>query len=603
MYHIIIYLIFSQILLSNTIDITESKLNKLAKSPVWLQMLFYENDKSVILNKDYFLTKDGNIKPKNELKETIRAFYSKWENDPNKHPVCRYPARYYWLSTKIKLENYQIINSKCTNLKTWSKKYTNKEISFVFAGSYLGNPGSIFGHSFINIKTNNDNNLFDLAIGYSADIPEDDNIVLYLYKGVFGGYDGTFSDKFYYTKELAYSNVEFRDIWEYELNLSTYQKTLLTLHIWEIARRKSPYFFSNKNCAYQIAKMLEIVVEQEIVSSSVWWYPPIDTFHKLKELKSLNGSSLVKNITLHPSFERQIYNEYSLLSSMEQGIVSDVINNDKEILISNMDILDIDQKINTINFIISYYRYSLVKDPENIKLSKYKRYYLIERLKLKPKKMIAKKHINKSSPDKDNKPAQIITGVRYTPNNQLYPIIGMSIFAMDAVGQNHLYGDEFVWLNLMLGIKDDNIFLDKIDFIKIRKSQIYHLPFKNEDTFSWNLSVGMSQIDLEYYAFLQSGLGKSWKIGNKLLLHSMIDVSLKSKENYFTLSPNIGLLFGIGELKTLLSLGVKENFTKEKIYPYIQIDNEYKLFKNSSISLKYNNINKENITLQMKWFF
>lgn len=603
MHHIIIYLIFSQILLSSAINITESKLNKLAKSPVWLQMLFYENGKSAILNKDYFLTKDGNIKPKNELKETIKSFYGKWENDPNKHPVCRYPARYYWLSTKIELENYQTINSKCTNLKQWGKKYINKEISFVFAGSYLGNPGSIFGHSFINIKTNDNNNLFDLAIGYSADIPKNDNIIFYLYKGFFGGYDGVFSDKFYYTKELSYSNVEFRDIWEYDLNLSTYQKTLFALHIWEIVGRKSQYFFATKNCAYQIAKMLEIVTEQDVVSSSVLWYPPIDTFHKLKELKSLDGSSLVKNIKLHPSFERQIYDKYVLLSDTEKRIISNIINNDKKILISDIDILGINQKIDTINFVISYYRYLLVKEPENSKVLEYKRYYLMERLKLKTKKIVVKKYTDKSSPDKDNKPAQIITGVRYSSNNELYSIIGMSIFAMDIVGQNHLYGDEFVWLNTMLGIKDNDIFLDKMDFIKIRKSQIYNLPFKNENIFSWNLNVGINQVELKYYAFMNAGLGKTWQIKNRLLFHSMIDISLNSKKNYFTLLPNIGFLFGTGRFKTFASLGVKTSFTDEKIQTYIQIDNEYKLFKNSSISLKYNDINKKIATLQMKWFF
>ena len=232
------------------ITLSESKLNQLSKNPTWLKLIHYKNKKNEIISNTFYLSKDKN--PKEELISTLNA-YKNFDNynKNNNHPQCKFPARYYWLSQQLDLKRYNTIEPFCQNLKKWKALNNTTSISIILVSGYLGNPASTFGHSFIklNSKENLDSDLFDLSINYGALVPDNEPIIKYIFKGIFGGYESGFSDKYFYTQDLIYSHNEFRDMWEYKLNLNKYQKKLILFHLWEIIAKKFNYYFLDKNCA------------------------------------------------------------------------------------------------------------------------------------------------------------------------------------------------------------------------------------------------------------------------------------------------------------------------------------------------------------------
>ena len=62
---------------------------------------------------------------------------------------------------------------------------------------------------------------------------------------------------------------------------STYQRTLLILHIWEIIGRKFVYYFLSRNCVLRLAELVDLVVDELVPDRMRWWYIPVQSFHRL----------------------------------------------------------------------------------------------------------------------------------------------------------------------------------------------------------------------------------------------------------------------------------------------------------------------------------
>ena len=75
------------------------------------------------------------------------------------------------------------------------------------------------------------------------DMPDDVDGFEYITKGLFGGYLGYFSVKQYYKTIFEYGNMENRDIWEYDLNLTKEETMKLFNHLWEMQGIGSYYYF------------------------------------------------------------------------------------------------------------------------------------------------------------------------------------------------------------------------------------------------------------------------------------------------------------------------------------------------------------------------
>ena len=145
---------------------------------------------------------------------------------------------------------------------------------------------------------------------YGAIIPENENPPLYIVKGLFGGYDATYTDQQFYRFNHNYVESDMRDIWQYEFNLSIKERQFLAAHTWELLGQKFTYYFFRDNCAYRIGRLLELVVDAPLVSTRTPWAMPLQTVQK-----STTQPDLIKQ---SPTFHQKKNDSINPIKSLPQ---------------------------------------------------------------------------------------------------------------------------------------------------------------------------------------------------------------------------------------------------------------------------------------------
>jgi hypothetical protein len=199
----------------------------------------------------------GRRDPAAELDASLRAFLA---DTPvgDEHAQCRFPARWDWLKRTLGVDAARAPDRRCPNFETWRTGISAEAVTLVYATAFLNNPASMYGHTFLRLSrsTGEGNRLLDYAVNFAADV-DTENGLLYAMKGVAGLFPGRFYVMPYYVKVQEYSNMESRDLWEYELTLSAAQVSRLVMHAWETRATHFNYYFFSRNCSYQLLALLE----------------------------------------------------------------------------------------------------------------------------------------------------------------------------------------------------------------------------------------------------------------------------------------------------------------------------------------------------------
>ena len=308
MIRIITSLLFSTFLYGEAISFKDNfSIDKILSNKKWEQLVYYDNDSSQVKDSDFFLSEEGKTNPKEELLATINGYSLKNINDNS--PICLFPARYFFLKDYVNFKDYKAIHPGCTRLSNWVKSSDIESISLVLVSGYLSNPASTFGHSFIKLNSSNQDDLMNLSINYGAEVPANEGVLPYIAKGLTGLYDAKFSDKYFYFQDLVYSHTEFRDMWDYTLNLTAEQKNLVQLHLWEIMGKKFDYYFLSKNCGFRVSEILNLVSKKDLREKNNSWFLPVETFYDLEE-----ESKLVSSVKFIPSNKTVLFASFRKLS-------------------------------------------------------------------------------------------------------------------------------------------------------------------------------------------------------------------------------------------------------------------------------------------------
>lgn len=304
----------------------------LAGSRQWRALLYYSPTitgwESRADDPEFFFAENGKTDPDAELAATLRAFFS--ESAPHQpvgegeegeqHPQCAFPARYAWLKQRLGFDPERLPERPCPRFDWWRGQLDADGVTLVFPAAYLNNPSSLFGHTLLRLDRADqtpDTRLLAYAVNYAAHTG-DDGGMMFAVKGLTGFYPGFYSIAPYYEKIKYYSDLENRDVWEYELNLKPAEVARIVRHVWELRNVHFDYYFFDENCASQLLSLLETArpsLDLVNVGRFDYWSIPADTVRAVEAVPGLVGG-----IAYRPSLETKLVHRARRLSSSRRPL-------------------------------------------------------------------------------------------------------------------------------------------------------------------------------------------------------------------------------------------------------------------------------------------
>ena len=253
----------------------------------------------------FFLSKQGKQSPQAELEATLENLFTRSSDSERDDEAvgCRFPARRAWLVKALEIDETRLPEYRCVKLHSWLDELDADGLTLIFPVSVLNSPASMFGHTFLRLdrKAEKKPDLVAWTVNFAAFADEGRGLGFAI-NGVFGGYPGRFTLAPYYARVKAYSNIENRDIWEYELNYSPDEVRFMLLHLWELLPAYFDYFFIDENCSYQLLALLEAARPGLNLTGSFYWdATPADT---VRAIASVPG--LVEKVHYRPSLRQNI---------------------------------------------------------------------------------------------------------------------------------------------------------------------------------------------------------------------------------------------------------------------------------------------------------
>lgn len=583
--------------------ISDEQFKNLRESKEWRRLLYYKKTRfgskseSEVANPKFFISKNGRSNPEQELAVSLKAFFnlqvSKNSSSSKKsdlrtdnftpsniiddnHPICQFPARFYWLNKKLHLNQMNLM-SHCKSLNEFMSRINGQSVSMVFSSYFISNPSSAFGHTFLKVNKSNDYelDLLNYGINYAATV-DTKNTFFYIFKGLMGFFPGEFTAVPYHYKVREYNDYESRDLWEYKLNLTPEEILLLNLHIWELGKGWSWYYFFDKNCSYWAIRVLEAIKPDLDLTPRFGntFVIPIET---VKSLFSTSG--LVTDVKFRPSLRQQLLTKVQKIKSSDFKEMNKVVD--------NIEIEDTDYSKHTYNFLETSVLLYDFKNAKNLvhREDTYlkKKQPILNALSL----MTTEKHptpqVNiKNAPHKSHPPKRLSLGYK---NQNFKNTLQRSGVNLDFKAGFHEILDSSRGFNAHMGLnyfdfsflifneQDENsnsihqnkFILDSFNLISI---DAFSPINRIESHMSWRLRAG---IDSEQYlkdwsqksAYLtyDSGWSKAFFENEDLLLFFLASNTLEANGRYeyslrYGLAPLLGLKYAIS-MDTQLILEIK----------------------------------------------
>ncbi|MCO7223585.1 DUF4105 domain-containing protein [Pleionea sp. CnH1-48] len=355
---------------------TNQQLIELSQSAQWKALLHYRSSslfgaESEVDDVSFFLHPEGKTSLYKELEGTIRAFQA------TPDLACQFPARYHWLSQQLDWNVEQL--NQCAELQKWLTQLNPHSMSLIFPSFYMNSPSSMFGHLFLRIDPEHDNNkLLSFSVNFGANINENDSSIAYTVNGLAGGYPGVLNVMPYYEKVKEYNDIESRDMWEYKLALDEQEVLFVMLHIWELKDRYFDYYFVDENCAYRIVSLIE-VAKPELALTEPFASAAIPS----EVIKELEAKQLFSKSEYRPSIVTVLNAYYGQLTETEQHWLQRLMQTTDEL--NHPDFLQLSEssRARVMDALTQYLRFQLTQIEENESAAKQAHQVMIARSKLK----------------------------------------------------------------------------------------------------------------------------------------------------------------------------------------------------------------------------
>jgi hypothetical protein len=301
----------------------------LSQRAEWLNLLHYKpyvywpGSRSLADDPEFFNAPRGKTDAAAELEATLAAFFSTAEEtDKTQNPQCRFIARYQWLKQELQFDAARLPPQPCKRFYQWRASLDPHAITLVFPAAYLNNPASMYGHTLLRIDAKDQDErtrLLAYSISYAAGTDETSGLI-FAVRGLFGGYPGVFSITPYYLKVREYSDIENRDVWEYQLTLTPEEIDRLLMHVWELGPTRFDYYFFDENCAYHLLSLLEVARPGlPLTDRFRWWAIPSDTVRAVTD-----QPGLLKHVVYRPASVTIMQERLKHVPATERGLARDL---------------------------------------------------------------------------------------------------------------------------------------------------------------------------------------------------------------------------------------------------------------------------------------
>lgn len=568
-YFILISLFFS---VSNSLELKNYiEEHKLYENSYWAKLLHYRDGISEIDSTNFFISNNGKEDLKEELFETINSLETGTNN-----VLCRFPLRVEWLKENIPTLEEKIVPYSCEELDKFLELTNAKYVTMVFPTAHINSPASMYGHTFLKVGSDKETPLISNAINYAAKTDEKNGLI-FAYNGIFGGYEGRYSIMPYYEKIKEYNNLEQRDVWEYDLNLSQEEINKLVLHTWELKDSYADYYFFKENCSYNVLWLLEIARPSlDLVSYFDFKAIPLDTIKILTKYDGLIVDSRYRYSNLKKM--KHILNEEIENKEFLKAYINDEI--------ELPDSLSQSDKISYLDFKIAYTQYQRSEDGTE------KKEYIKNYLKLLKERSSYKqtRTYNIKSPlDPLISHDSAKIGLFYDSNDSFETSIKPAYNDMYDIVDGYLQGAyiDFFELNFKKQ-KDKDVKLDRFTLIKIKSYSPQDMIFK---PISWGIDAGYEHFkDKDDYFKIKPEVGVSF--GNdKDFIYSMLgsNIYYKGNDQLYSAGVNIGFI-----TNRIENFNIGVNYTYDKYNKSLENNQfeaftTYKIHRNLALNLKYIN--------------
>ncbi len=559
---------------------------KLSEDPKWLSLLRYERAvlspwhyRSAISSDTFFLSKDGYKDPHSELNAMVQGLAKPTSDfkNINMHPACLFPARYKFVKKNL-LTDLNFDLSKCTEYQRWNESGQVKSVSLYFATGYFGNPASFFGHPLLKFNTEGSaSDFIDTSLNYGAMTPENENPVVYVLKGLFGGYSASFTRHDFFYHNHNYSEAEMRDLWEYKINLKPDEVQEVVDRTWELLAKEHPYYFLVDNCAYRMGQLLEDVFGKRIFFRNKLYMIPIDLFDNLAEGTRLNGEPMVSEINIVPSRYSRLLKMYKSLDTPEKLQVKSILNSNGNIDANSYEQLNEKSKAKVLEAATNYYSFQKLKDKENKQAEALRVAMIRERFKVREKSGFKDLSFKDSiQPDETaNSLGLKFTGIYSDELGDLQEFIFRPALYDElnpAIARPENTSLEV--FKMRLRYQDHKIYLRSLELFRISNIDSTALDLPDLKSMSWKMRLGLkSQAQTCkncLVTFVEGGAGTSYTPISNLTFYGLVKGGLQNNRN------NQGTLFALPEVGSYFrihkNLKIHASYEHEKFFNGLEED-------------------------------
>jgi len=547
----------------------------------WSTLLFYKKSlfgyEGMVDSQKYYLSKEGKYSPLKEYEENLKVLNTKSWNKKvySMHPQCLFPTRTKYLKSINKIK----LNISCADLSRWKSSLAAKSLSLIYSSEYAGNPSSMFGHVFVKVNQETNNEIMDYTISFSAITNEEDWAPKYVYKGLTGGYPGVFQVAPYYQKIGEYNGKEGRDLFSYKLNLTPNEVEKFLDKVWEFySTAYFDYYFFNENCSGLLKDIFKwLKPTWKFQSKKRPFYLPEDL---IIDIASQDGS--IKSKKSRPSLSRkltQLFKEKNISEKQLELTLNETNQNGmlNELLIPYLQL----KKIKGFDINERRYRSLLLASANSTKGN-----YVKRELSLKL-----------SGPEKTHGGSLISTGIKIHDDDVLnsfrYRMGHLDL--MKGHSRSSLGQFSFLDINLNYDLKENMVILSKINILEI-------ISFEEDYLAKYPFSYFVKVMALEKKksicsscsdSYISGGLGKTSSFDDGSLT-GYLGIQSGIKKSFY-LSPQFKLLFKYSSLKNLNHL-----IEGEVLYDVVK-DSESKFEENLTLKNQFDVSSEFSIGLHHKW--